>query len=423
MRKSTFIFIILSGLASFFNYATYPALAHILNNQQFVSITVALAIYTQISSFTLSIVALTIGISKQKDTKNSATIIEKLQAVLIHLFIVLLILFLVCFPLFFKQLALSRTLLAPIALMLSLSIIMSVVSGYLNGKGKLVKLGISLVVAAALQLTLSVAIGILSHSGTATMYAMSAGTILSLTFIYVVYRDENLPRPLSVFTHRLSIYQSAGLRSLLKYIVAASLAILAVNIMLILDLLVINSRQRDAKMYADIYVISRVVYFGGMLFIWPFLSSIDIYRPKKNVNLFLRLSGVFLLITLCAVFAMQLFGEQITNILFGSQNQSWGQVKELALLAILYKFNFLVITSLVMFFIVIRNYWAIWLSLVTTLGLAAFVVLSDQSAPSVVLVRGLSITSFAALLFGIYGFMRVSRRKQTVHSINSDIIG
>lgn len=410
MKKSTFIFIILSGVASFFNYATYPALAHILNDEQFVSITVALAIFTQISSFTLSIVALTIGISKQKDNQSSATLIEKLQAVLIHLFLVLLALFLITSPIFFKKLSLQPSLLAPIAIMLSLSIITSVISGYLNGKGKLLKLGISLVVTAVLQLGLSVLLADLTRSGTATLFAMSGGTILSLLFIYTFYRQENLPQLMSVFTHRFTIYKSLELRSLLKYILATSISILAVNILLILDLLVINSRQQDSEIYADIYVVSRIVYFGGMLFLWPFLSNIDIYRPKRNIGLYLRLCGIFLGITVGALIAMQVFGRQITHILFGSQYQSWSVAKDLALLAILYKFNFLVITSLVMFFIVLRDYWAVRLSIITTVGLCAFVYLSGPSISSTTFVQGLNIISFLAIMCGLFGFFQVSRR-------------
>lgn len=420
MKRATFIFILLSGLASFLNYVMYPALSRILDDRQFVSITVALAIFTQLSSFTLSIVALTIGLSKIKGDKTSSNLIEKLQAVLIHLFAVLLMLFLIVSPRLFGELSLSLALLAPIALMLALSIIMSVVSGYLNGKGKLVKLGITLVITALLQLALSILASLATKSGTITLYAMCCGTILSLVFIYSIYRHEGLPRLSSVLIHRFSIYRSPQLRSLLKFIIAASLSTLAINILLIIDLLVINSRQQDSKIYADIYVISRIVFFGGMLFVWPFLSNIDIYKPKRNIKLLLQLLGIFLFITVGSVVGMQLFGEQITRILLGSQYQSWDAAKELVFLAILYKFNFLIITALVLFFIVIRSYWAIGVSMIVTVGIAGFLFISGPSISSVQLVQGLNAISSIAILVGMLGFFKATHKPVAQPRINVD---
>ena len=405
MQKKTILFIILSGVASFFNYAMYPALARILSNEEFVSITVALAIFTQLSSFTLSIVAITIGLSKQKDAKDAKTTVEKLQAVLTHLFIALLLLFLLFSPMLFSKISLSPTLLMPIVLMLILSIIMSVVSGYLNGKGKLIKLGLSLVVTSLLQLICSVVIGVSTKDGALTLYAMSAGTILSLAYIYTAYRTEDLPSLASVFVHRFNIYRTKELRSLLMYVIFASLSVLAINILLILDLLLINGRQTDSKIYADIYIVSRIVYFGGMLFLWPFLSNINVLNLKKNVGLLLRVCSVFMAITLCSLLAMQLFGQQITHLLFGGQYQAWNDVRVLAILAILYKFNFLVITTLVMFFIVIRSRWAIIVSAFATLSLGLLAVLYNSTATTANLVSGLVIVSFAVLLFGLYGFI------------------
>ncbi len=413
MQKKTFLFIILSGIASFFNYALYPALARILSNEQFVSITVALAIFTQLSSFTLSIVAITIGLSKQKDSKDAKTTIEKLQAVITHLFLALLIIFLLFSPVIFNKISLSPSLLMPIILMLVLSIIMSVVSGYLNGKGKLAKLGISLVITSLLQLICCVLVGVLTKNGALTLYAMSLGTILSLTYIYTAYRADDLPNIASVFIHRLSIYRTKELRSLLKYVVFASISVLAINILLILDLLLISGRPQDAKVYADMYVVSRIVYFGGMLFLWPFLSNIDIYNLRKNLGLLLRICSVFVAITICSLSAMQLFGQQITHLLFGGQYQVWNDVKTLAILAILYKFNFLVITTLVMFFIVIRNRWAITLSAIASLSLGVFTLLYSTRTTSAELVQGLTVISFVVLLFGLYGFARVCNTKVT----------
>ena len=207
MRKSTFIFIILSGLASLCNYVVYPILARILSPNEFVDISVALALFTQLSSFMLSIVALTIGLSKQEGEQTARKVVEKLQAILTHLFVVIIIVFLASSPLFLDRLHMPATLLAPISIMLGLSISMSVISGYLNGKQKLEKLGLSIVFSALMQLLLSVAAAVITKSGAVTLAAMAFGSFVAIALTYRVYQSEHLPRPSSVFEHGPSLYR------------------------------------------------------------------------------------------------------------------------------------------------------------------------------------------------------------------------
>lgn len=236
-----------------------------MGDDEFISITVALALFTQLSSFTLAIVALTIGLSKQKNENESRDVIEKLQTVLIHLFIFVLLAFLVTSPLYFNSLNIDPSLLLPICGMLILSIAMSVISGYLNGKQKLIKLGLVLVFSAGLQLLLSASTAILTKSGVATLYAMAMGAFIAIILTYWAYKKENLPKLSSIFVHKLDIYKSKDIRKLIGYTALSSIAVLIMNILLILDLLLINSRGIDAKIYTDIYVISRIVFFGGKI--------------------------------------------------------------------------------------------------------------------------------------------------------------
>jgi len=408
MKKNTIIFIILSGVASFFNYITYPILARVLNDVQFVNIAVALAIFTQLSSFMLSIVAITIGLSKQGSDNNSNSVIEKLQAVLAHLFFIITVLFLVVSPFFLDKLHLPAHLLFPICIMLALAIPVSVVSGFLNGKQKLVKLGIAITISATLQLVFSISFGVLTRSGAVALNGMALGAFVALIIIYRLYRGEGLPRLRSIFLHGFELYKSVEMRELIKYMILSSLAILIINILLIIDLLLVNSRQIDTSLYTDLYVISRIVFFGGTLFVWPFLSNVDIQHPKRNIALLLKISTLFLAITICAILIMLFFSTEVTRVLLGSNYNLGSGVKELAISSILYKFIFLMITALTLFFIVLRSYWAIWLPLVLTATIGIFVLTINDYASTFSIIFGLNIAASIGLLFGLFGFMKIT---------------
>lgn len=410
MRKSTFIFIVLSGLASFFNYAVYPVLARVLSADEFVDMTVALALFTQLSSFMLSIVALTIGLSKQERERDSKQVVEKLQAILTHLFLVIIVVLLATAPLYLNRIHLPAPLLLPICAMLALSISMSVISGFLNGQQKLVKLGISIAFSAFLQFVLSVGVAATTKSGALTMNAMAFGSLLAIALTYRVYRNEKLPRFSSIFTHGISLYKSKEIQSLIRFTILASLATLVMNILLIADLLLVNSRETDSKIYADTYIISRVVFFSGTLFIWPFLSNINIYKPRESTGLFYRLAGLFSLISICAIGLMVFFGHHITQILLGSDYGTRGDVKQLAIQAIIYKFIYLLISTLTLFFIVMRNYWAVKLPLILAATSGFALLLTPSSTSTVQLIVHLNIAAAVALLGGLVGY-RITIRK------------
>ncbi len=405
MKKTTFTFIILSAAASFFNYATYPALSRILNVNQFVDITVALALFTQLSSFTLTIVAITIGLSKQNGPELNSTI-EKLQAVLAHMFLGVILIFLILSPLFMQKLHLPASMLLPICAMLALSISMSVITGYLNGKQKLVKLGTAIMLSAVLQFLLCIIVGIITKNGALALDAMALGSLISIIFIYIFYKDENLPRLSTIFIHRLDLYRSKPMRALITFTVWASLAAIATNILMIFDLLLVNNRQVDAQAYTDLYVVSRIVFFGGMLFVWPFLSNIHIGQPKHNIDLLKRLTSLFIAISVSASVVMALFGKQVVELLLGSGHQASIDIRWLAIMSIIYKFIYLMITALTLSFIVMRSYWAIGLPIVLTVVSLGFVFASGPNISTARLVSGLDISATMGLGVGLVAFFR-----------------
>lgn len=408
-KKDTIIFILLNGIASALNFAVYPVLSRILSDTEFVEVTVALALFTQLSSFMLSVVALTIGISKYENTHSAKELTEKLQAVLAHLFLFVLFIFILTSPLFLHKIQLSVAMLVPISAMLGLSISMSIINGYLNGAQKLIKLGVAIVFSAVLQLVLCIGVALLSESGVASLNAMAFGSFISIVLIYRFYSKDNLPSPSSIFLHRLSLYKSKKTQALIKYALCAAIATLLMNIIMIIDLLIINNKQIDSGLYSDLYIISRIVFFGGMLFIWPFLSAIDVKKPKNNINSFYKLSAILILILAFSVFAIQIFGNQLVEFILGSNYVTSVDVKLLGTLSVLYKFSFLLITALSLFFIVVRSYWVLWLALILGSATVAFIFTLDSTASSIYIVGGLNIIASFVVAIGLYVFIKLNR--------------
>ncbi len=410
MRKPTIIFILLSGLASFLNYAIYPVLSRVLSPEQFVDITVALALFTQLSSFMLSIVALTIGVSKESSQKNARILIEKLQSILAHLFIVIIGIFLIISPFLLEKLSLSSALLLPICIMLALSLVMSIVSGYLNGRQELVRLGVFLAASSALQFIACITVGIVTKNGVASVYAMATAAFVSVVGLYVLSQPKSLPDPRTILLHKLSVYKERKIRKLLVYTVCASLSALAINLLIVLDLLVISKHKSDAVLYADMYIISRVVFFSGMLLVWPFLSQLNIRDLRKNVQPFFRLSALFLALSVVASLVMYFFGHQILAFILGSQYIQ-PNLEMLAVLSISYKLIYLINTTLCLVFMVIRSYWAVTIAFVLTalsLGLMLFV---DESWNSVHVVSWLNGIGIVGMVLALYGSYRIINSK------------
>lgn len=414
-KKDTIIFILLNGFASFINFAIYPALARILNDKEFVSTTVTLALFTQLSSFMLSVVALTIGLSKQKSEKDAKELTEKLQAILTHLFIVIILLFLVFSPLVLKATQLSSLMLIPIVSMLALSISMSIITGYLNGKQKLIKLGYAVLFSALLQLFFSVFAALITKSGVFSLIGMAFGSFISIIIIYNIFKSENLPHPSTILIHKLNIYKSQKMKALIKYTVVASIATLVLNILMIADLLIINNRQADSAIYANIYVVSRIVFFGGMLFIWPFLSAIDVVKRSNNYKNFALLTCILLTIAGMSVLGIQVFGKQVFELILGVSYPNIETVKTLSILSILYKIIFLIITFIYLYFIVLRSYWVLTLTLVLLSTIGLFLILINESYSTLKIISTINIVSLPGLLVAIIGFIDLTRKKLLSH--------
>lgn len=352
MKKTTVYYILLSLFASALNYLTYPLLARLLPPGQYVDITVALSLFTQMSTFMSSIAALAVGLSKEKE--SGASTLSKLQTNLLQIFILLGVIFLLLSPLVMSWIKTPAAYAIPIVMMILVSIPVTVISGYLNGKNQLVKLGGVVALTASVQFLAGAITASLSHSGLMTMFVMSVIQIITIVWLVNFLKDPQLPRLSSTVFKPEAL--SPATRKLLLYTVIASFSIMVINILQIVDLLLIkNIDAATAKFYADMYVISRIVFFGGTIFIWPFLGELSLKNNLINKKAFLKLFGIVGAISSLAIIGMFLFGNTVTHLLF---NQTYDPtlLNTIVPLSVLYKLFYLLITASCLYFIVLRNY-------------------------------------------------------------------
>lgn len=391
MKKIIIIFVFLSVMASAMNYIAYPLFGRILSPSEYVSITIALSLFTQMSTFLSSITAITIGLSKSDPDNNTNDKIELLQASLFKLFLVLSVVFLLVSPIIMSKVNAPTLFAIPISLMMLFSIPIQVISGYFNGKNQMIKLGFVALISASSQFIIGITTSLISHNGLITMFSMTAAQVITLIIIYIVFSKSKLPAIFKSLTTPMHAIKENHMGALVTYTLLASIAIMVISLVQIADLFIIQSlNQNDARFYTDIYVISRIVFFAGMIFIWPFLGEISLHHHRLNHKPFLKLLGYFTLITLGAIIALYFFGDKFTSILFGS-NYSLQQVRIVGVMSVLYKYLLLIITAVILYFVVMRRYIIVWISLSICIAIFIFSRFISSSSNITNIITGLDI--------------------------------
>jgi O-antigen/teichoic acid export membrane protein len=338
----------------------------VLAPAEYVNITVALSLFTQISAFLSSILAITIGLSKDEHSEHANEKLGLLQTFLFKLFLVLAVIFFMFSPIIMARLNTPLLFAVPIAFMMLFSVPIVVISGYLNGKNQMTKLGLVTLISASSQFVTGLTTALLSHSGLITMLSMIAAQIVTLVIIYSVFSKDHLPGIINPLRTPIGALRDKKMGALITYAAVTSIAIMAISLVQIADLFIMqNLAYTDVKFYTNIYVISRIVFFAGMIFVWPFLGEISVDHHHFNRKPFAKVIGYFSVITLAAIAFLCLFGDKLTHILFGV-DYDLGLIREIGALAILYRFLLLVITSVVLYFVVLRSYMAILISAIVS---------------------------------------------------------
>jgi hypothetical protein len=187
---------------------------------------------------------------------------------------------------------------------------------------------------------------------------------------------------------------------------------MAINIVQIADLLIIQTlHTSDVKFYTDIYVVSRIVFFGGMIFIWPFLGKISIDNHQLNRKPFAEVAIIFTVITVGAVIGLYFFGAFITNLLFGTA-YNLSDVQYIGILSVLYKYFFLIITAAILYFVVLRSYVALWLSVILCGTIAIYAATLDKGTTTEDVLLSINLlTGLSAIVSIVLVVMRPIKTK------------
>lgn len=376
-------------------------MGRILPDNQYVDITVSLSLFTQISTFLSSIIAVTVGLSKQEDEESAQKTIHILQAFLLRSFIILSIGFLMLAPFIMKYIHTPAIYALPIVLMMFFTIPITIISGYLNGKNKLIHLGMVIAISAVFQFIIALTVGLITGSGIMTMLSMTLAQILAIFTIYYAFRREKVPRLGKSIKISFSNMKGKELKSLLKYTFWSGIGVMIISLVQIADLLLLRKIPgANAKEYTDIYVISRVVFFAGTIMIWPFLAKINVRNLKQNNKHLLNLFAIFTVIALFSGLVMLIFSHQILGLLFGTKDFSESIVL-LSLLSILYKYLLLILTAIILYLTVLHSYKSVIISVLFGFVLAIFSFIPSVYDSLPKLLYSLNIIAILLLFFSI----------------------
>ncbi len=396
LKRSIIIFIILSTIASAINYFAYPALGRILPATQYIDITIALSLFTQITTFLSSINAITVGFTKD-NTADPKRIIHALQSSLFKVFALLIVLFLISSPLTLHIIGVPLQFSLPISLLMLTALPLTIMSGYLNGKQLMVKLGVLAIISAGFQFTFGVVAALIFHDGFITMTFMALAQICAIASIQYLFRSENLPNPLPSLKSTKSFLS----KKVILYATVASIAIMLINLIQIADLLLITrNNSTDAKFYTDLYIISRIMFFAGMIFIWPFLGSLDVKHTPRNRPYLFKLIAIFVLIAFAMIIPLGIFGSDIVHLLLNVQYET-ASIALIGGFSIVFKVLLLIATAITLYFMVMRS----WIAIYYSLALSALVILYSTLIPAglstLQTIQHLTIIASVSVLVGL----------------------
>lgn len=399
----TVVFICLSLFASGLNYLVYPLISRILPSAEYVNTTVALSLLTQIGTFMSAILAINIGLAKEVESKKeSENIAHLLNAKISVIFLGLAALLIITAPFVMTRIGTPVLYAIPIALMMVASVPIAIVSGFLNGRQRMLQLGLVTLFSASAQFTLALLLAAITRNGLYTLLGMGISQVIAITLIYIVLKKEKLPPITSLmFRHIPSLDTKQSVRKILAYTIVASFAVMVLNLLQVADLLLIKNRfPTDAHSYTDVYVISRIAFFAGTIFMWPLLGKLQANSSRANIRYLAKFTGIILLISLSLLAGVALIGPWLFGVLFGSIYES-SALLALAAPSILYKTPLILVTAMLLYFITIREWHILAITIVA--GVAALVGLTFTSAhtlaATLTIIAALSL--FVAIVTGV----------------------
>lgn len=306
----------LSLFAAGLNYALYPIIAHILSVGHFGEFSSLVALITQIGGVMLAFNVISIYFVAKYGEHESKLYLSIIQKGLIVVFLGLTFVTIIAFPVIGSALKISS--LSDLIILTGILIFgipAAVWSGYFQGNGEIVRVGVFAVAGSGAKLILA-ALGAYKWGLSGALFGILVGTLIGLVLFWL------LPGSKPPLAESIKIGKDDA-RTINRFSAIIWRSVLAVGILSfiqIIDLLSIKMLYSgtEAGQYAGVSTLSRIVFYVGFILIWVLLPEIAKATEKHRANLIRKSYAVYLGIAALSGLGAFMAGKQIIELLLGA---------------------------------------------------------------------------------------------------------
>lgn len=346
------LFTILSLTTAVFSYILYPILVRVLNPVEFGDFAVVIAILNQILAVLVAINVISIYLVKtygEQEARDRAQIIQK---ALIWFFVALSLVVLLLSP-FLNQLFKIEDfgLFVVMTTILLTTLPLVVWTGYLQGHKELVRIGVSSVVGAFSKLVFAVILAIF-FGPIGALAGVLLGSIVSIIAIGK-YPGVKLPNLSSIFK-KGNKDELKFLSNIRLYMIEAVFIVGALGLLQNYDITLAKALfgPSVAGIYSGVSILSNSLYYLAFILVWIVLPEIKIGDNKVNRRV---LGTAYKLIGALAVFVVTVelvFKDSLTSLLLGHGFADQGN---LLIFATLYQLTLVSIVLYAFYLLVCRK--------------------------------------------------------------------
>jgi len=313
--SKSMIFAVLSIAAAAANYLLYPAIARTLSITEFKDFSILLASITQIGSLFIALNVISIFLVSKKGEKEAKAPLASIQKSLIVFMLAIFIVYGIVSPFLNSVFGLKDGYLTILLLFtLLLSIPSSVWSGFFQGNGELVRVGLFGLILASFKLILAVLLAI-KFGVSGAIIGIFFASVISLIIFWLLPGDK--PPVSSTFI--LKRYDFSTIKQYKGIIIGSLVSVLVLSILQVLDLLSVTALVPDniAGNYAGISSLSRIIFYVGFILIWILLPEIAKANRTHRANLIKKSYLLYIGIGLIALISAALGMHRLVPLILG----------------------------------------------------------------------------------------------------------
>ncbi len=385
-----------SMVVSVLNYLYYPVLGRLLSPSDFGDIQVFISLITQtgiiLGAFSIVAVNITANVDDIHERNAILAELQKICFYIIGAVVIILLLFLSKLETFFKL----DTIYPIIGLLATLFLSASATfrSAFLQGKGRFIELSLSGIISSAGRLIFAV---ILILLGIGSLGAI--GGIIAAQIVVIYFLFSRTKETLDLNTRsNVHVLQKGMIKKELIYGVLVLFASGLVAFMYTSDILIVKHlfNPHDAGLYSGISAIAKIIFFITGPTLGVLLSTVKLNNtPKANSLVLIKSLGLTIVLGGAVLLVFYLFSGITVNILLGGEYSRFAymlpKVGVVMLLSAL-------LNVFVYYFLALRRFILIGVSLVGVLCIALLFLLKHDSIDSILN----SLIGSLAVLVGIF---------------------